>query len=86
MAFSLFQSFDKAGFHAGTPPPYGLTMPTGTQAGPMAAPTGPYGTPYVPVLPHQQHSQMMHHHLQQVKIIFCEFLNLVQVLTLVIKI
>jgi hypothetical protein len=60
------QSYDKAtGFHAGTPPPFNLPLPTGTQAGAMGAPTAAYGAPYVPVMTHQPPSQMMHHHLQQ---------------------
>lgn len=61
----LLQAFDKQGFHAGTPPPFNLQMApgqlaTGTQAGPLGTPTGHYGTPFVPVMPHQPHSQMLH--------------------------
>lgn len=61
------QAFDKQGFHAGTPPPFNLQMAagqlaTGTQAGPLGAPT--YGAPFVPMMTHQPHSQMLHHPLQ----------------------
>lgn len=60
------QSYDKtAGFHAGTPPPFSLPLPTGTQAGAMAAPQAAYA-PYMQMMTaHQPHSQMLHHHLQQ---------------------
>lgn len=58
-------SFDKAAFATGTPPPFNLAMSaSGSQAGPMG-PTAAYGGPYMPVMAHQPHSQMMHHHLQQ---------------------
>ncbi|XP_046545637.1 protein lingerer-like isoform X3 [Haliotis rubra] len=58
------QGFDKQAFHAGTPPPFNLPM--ATQAGAMGAPTTPYGAaPFVPMMPHQPHSQMLHHPLQQ---------------------
>ncbi|KAH9500843.1 hypothetical protein Btru_073146 [Bulinus truncatus] len=60
------QAFDKQGFHGGTPPPFNLPLATATQAGPIAAPTTPYGAPFVPVMAaHQPHSQMMHHPIQQ---------------------
>lgn len=49
------QSFDKAGFHGGTPPPFNLPMASGTQGGPMGGPAAAYGTPYVPVMPHMHH-------------------------------
>lgn len=39
-------------------------LATGTQAGPLGTPTGPYGAPYVPMMTHQPHSQMLHHQLQ----------------------
>ncbi|KAL4227227.1 copulation [Mactra antiquata] len=63
------QAFDKQGFHAGTPPPFNLQMAagqlaTGTQAGPLGAPTAAFGGPFVPMMTHQPHSQMMHHPLQ----------------------
>ncbi|XP_029641174.1 ubiquitin-associated protein 2-like isoform X4 [Octopus sinensis] len=58
-------AFEKQGFHTGTPPPFSLPLATGTQAGPMGAPTTPYGTPFVPLVTHQPHSQMLHHPLQQ---------------------
>ncbi|KAK3096720.1 hypothetical protein FSP39_002655 [Pinctada imbricata] len=57
--------FDKQAFHAGTPPPFNLPLATGTQAGPLGAPATPYGTPFVPMMPHQAHSQLMHPGLQQ---------------------
>lgn len=57
------QSFDKTGFPGGTPPPFNM-LPTGSQGGPLGAPAA-YGTTYVPVMAHQAHSQMLHHHLQQ---------------------
>ncbi len=53
------QSFDKAGFHASTPPPFNLPLPPGTQAGSVGAPAA-YGAPYVPMMPHQPHSQILH--------------------------
>lgn len=61
-----FQAFDKQGFAAGTPPPFSLPLAAGTQAGPMGAPTNPYGTPgpFIPVMPH---SQIHHPTLHQVK-------------------
>ncbi|KAL3866475.1 hypothetical protein ACJMK2_043769 [Sinanodonta woodiana] len=40
-----------------------LAVP-GTQAGPLGAPTTPYGTTFMPMMTHQTHSQMMHHQLQ----------------------
>lgn len=61
------QAFDKQAYHGGTPPPFNLPLATATQAGPMGAPTTPYGTPFLPVMAaHQAHSQMMHHPIQQV--------------------
>lgn len=60
------QGFDKQGFHGGTPPPFNLPLATASQAGPMGAPTTPYGAPFLPVMAaHQPHSQMMHHPMQQ---------------------
>ncbi|XP_059165649.1 protein lingerer-like isoform X3 [Physella acuta] len=56
------QAFDKQAYHGGTPPPFNLPLATATQAGPMGAPTTPYGTPFLPVM---AHSQMMHHPIQQ---------------------
>lgn len=67
--FSLWlQSFDKQGFHAGTPPPFNLPSALGG-----TGPLNPGGAPgYAPaqflhILPaHQQpHSQLLHHHLTQ---------------------
>ncbi|XP_052278403.1 protein lingerer-like isoform X3 [Dreissena polymorpha] len=62
------QAFDKQAFHTGTPPPFNLPMggqlATGNQTGPLGAHTGPYGTPFVPMMAHQPHSQMMHHPIQ----------------------
>lgn len=62
------QSFDKQGFHAGTPPPFNLPSALGG-----TGPLNPGGAPgYAPaqflhILPaHQQpHSQLLHHHLTQ---------------------
>ncbi|XP_077457044.1 ubiquitin-associated protein 2-like isoform X3 [Stigmatopora argus] len=66
--YSKTQSFDKQGFHTGTPPPFTLPSALGG-AGPM----NPGGAPgYAPghflhlLPPHQQpHSQLLHHHLTQ---------------------
>ena len=70
----LQQAYDKQGFHAGTPPPFNMPLAagqlaanqlaTGSQAGPLGTPTAPYGAPFVPLMTHQPHSQMMHHPLQ----------------------
>lgn len=60
-----FQSFDKQGFHAGTPPPFNLPSAMG---GPGGAPGGYAPAPFLHILQpaHQQpHSQMLHHHLAQ---------------------
>jgi len=60
------QGFDKQGFHGGTPPPFNLPMASVSQAGPMGAPASPYGAPFLPVMAHQAHGQMMQHpHMQQ---------------------
>lgn len=62
------QSFDKQGFHTGTPPPFSLPSAlTGTgPLNPGGAP-GYAPAPFLHILPpHQQpHSQMLHHHLAQ---------------------
>ncbi|XP_064646872.1 ubiquitin-associated protein 2-like isoform X2 [Lineus longissimus] len=63
-AKSHAQSFDKQGFHAGTPPPFNMPVAGGSQAGPMGAPTTPYAS-YMPILQHQPQAQMLHHQLQQ---------------------
>ncbi|XP_037114556.1 ubiquitin-associated protein 2-like isoform X3 [Syngnathus acus] len=65
--YSKTQSFDKQGFHTGTPPPFSL--PSALGAGPMN-PGGAPGyapAPFLHILPpHQQpHSQLLHHHLTQ---------------------
>ncbi|XP_013784195.1 ubiquitin-associated protein 2-like, partial [Limulus polyphemus] len=59
----LAKSFDKPGFHTGTPPPFNLA---GTQTpGLMGASSAPYA-PFIPVLTHgQHHSAVLHHHLPQ---------------------
>ncbi|XP_023400959.2 ubiquitin-associated protein 2 isoform X2 [Loxodonta africana] len=62
------QTFDKQGFHAGTPPPFSLPSALGS-TGPLtpgAAP-GYVPPPFLHILPaHQQpHSQLLHHHLPQ---------------------
>nr|XP_044992352.1 ubiquitin-associated protein 2 isoform X2 [Jaculus jaculus] len=62
------QTFDKQGFHAGTPPPFSLPSALGS-TGPMApgAAPGYAPPPFLHILPaHQQpHSQLLHHHLPQ---------------------
>ncbi|XP_047447532.1 ubiquitin-associated protein 2-like isoform X2 [Mugil cephalus] len=66
--YSKTQSFDKQGFHTGTPPPFSLPSALGG-----TGPLNPGGAPgYAPAQflhilpPHQQpHSQLMHHHLTQ---------------------
>uniref|UniRef100_A0A8B9V9Q4 Ubiquitin associated protein 2 n=1 Tax=Anas zonorhyncha TaxID=75864 RepID=A0A8B9V9Q4_9AVES len=62
------QTFDKQGFHTGTPPPFSLPSALGSTGplNPGAAP-GYAPAPFLHILPaHQQpHSQMLHHHLQQ---------------------
>lgn len=62
------QTFDKQGFHPGTPPPFNLPSALGSTGplNPGAAP-GYAPAPFLHILPaHQQpHSQMLHHHLQQ---------------------
>ncbi|CAB1321625.1 unnamed protein product [Coregonus sp. 'balchen'] len=66
--YSKTQSFDKQGFHTGTPPPFSLPSALGG-TGPLN-PGGAPGyapAPFLHILPaHQQpHSQMLHHHLAQ---------------------
>ncbi|KAL2099583.1 hypothetical protein ACEWY4_003977 [Coilia grayii] len=66
--YSKTQSFDKQGFHAGTPPPFSLPSALGG-TGPLT-PGGAPGyapAPFLHILPpHQQpHSQLLHHHLSQ---------------------
>ncbi|XP_023199700.1 ubiquitin-associated protein 2-like isoform X2 [Xiphophorus maculatus] len=66
--YSKTQSFDKQGFHTGTPPPFSLPSALGG-TGPMN-PGGAPGyapAPFLHILPpHQQpHSQLLHHHLTQ---------------------
>ncbi|KAM5258206.1 ubiquitin-associated protein 2 isoform 5-T6 [Hipposideros larvatus] len=63
------QTFDKQGFHAGTPPPFSLPSALGS-TGPLApgAAPGYAPPPFLHILPaHQQppHSQLLHHHLPQ---------------------
>ncbi|KAJ6663048.1 hypothetical protein lerEdw1_010869 [Lerista edwardsae] len=66
--YSKTQTFDKQGFHAGTPPPFSLPSALGS-AGPLnPSPASGYTpAPFLHILPtHQQpHAQMLHHHLQQ---------------------
>lgn len=60
------QGFDKQGFPGGTPPPFNLPLASASQAGPLGAPTAPYGAPYLPMMPPQAHNQtILHHPLQQ---------------------
>ncbi|XP_057216237.1 ubiquitin-associated protein 2a isoform X2 [Triplophysa rosa] len=66
--YNKTQTFDKQGFHAGTPPPFNLPSALGG-TGPLtpgAAP-GYAPAPFLHILPaHQQpHSQLLHHHLTQ---------------------
>ncbi|XP_041916239.1 ubiquitin-associated protein 2a isoform X2 [Alosa sapidissima] len=66
--YNKTQSFDKQGFHAGTPPPFSLPSALGG-TGPLT-PGGAPGyapAPFLHILPpHQQpHSQLLHHHLSQ---------------------
>ncbi|XP_041856044.1 ubiquitin-associated protein 2-like isoform X1 [Melanotaenia boesemani] len=66
--YSKTQSFDKQGFHTGTPPPFNLPSALGG-TGPLNPGTAPgYApAPFLHILPpHQQpHSQLLHHHLTQ---------------------
>ncbi|XP_006863100.1 PREDICTED: ubiquitin-associated protein 2 isoform X2 [Chrysochloris asiatica] len=66
--YNKTQSFDKQGFHAGTPPPFSLPSALGS-TGPLApgAAPGYAPPPFLHILPaHQQpHSQLLHHHLPQ---------------------
>lgn len=66
--YSKTQTFDKQGFHAGTPPPFSLPSALGS-TGPLAPGTAPgyVPPPFLHILPaHQQpHSQLLHHHLPQ---------------------
>ncbi|KAM9642123.1 ubiquitin-associated protein 2 [Trichechus inunguis] len=66
--YNKAQTFDKQGFHAGTPPPFSLPSALGS-TGPLAPGTAPgYAPPpFLHILPaHQQpHSQLLHHHLPQ---------------------
>ncbi|XP_077004022.1 ubiquitin-associated protein 2 isoform X2 [Tamandua tetradactyla] len=64
--YNKTQTFDKQGFHAGTPPPFSLPSALGS-TGPLApgAAPGYVPPPFLHILPaHQQpHSQLLHHHL-----------------------
>lgn len=65
--YNKTQTFDKQGFHAGTPPPFSLPSALGS-TGPLNPGAAGYApAPFLHILPpHQQaHSQMLHHHLQQ---------------------
>ncbi|XP_052032226.1 ubiquitin-associated protein 2 [Apodemus sylvaticus] len=66
--YNKSQTFDKQGFHAGTPPPFSLPSALGS-TGPLApgAAPGYAPAPFLHIMPaHQQpHSQLLHHHLQQ---------------------
>ncbi|XP_037534514.1 ubiquitin-associated protein 2a [Nematolebias whitei] len=66
--YNKTQSFDKQGFHAGTPPPFNLPSALGGPGplNPGAAPGGYAPAPFLHILSHQQpHSQLLHHHLAQ---------------------
>ncbi|KAL6083236.1 hypothetical protein STEG23_022513, partial [Scotinomys teguina] len=66
--YNKTQTFDKQGFHAGTPPPFSLPSALGS-TGPLAPGAAPaYApAPFLHIMPaHQQpHSQLLHHHLPQ---------------------
>ncbi|KAM9392188.1 ubiquitin-associated protein 2-like isoform 2-T3 [Pholidichthys leucotaenia] len=66
--YSKTQSFDKQGFHTGTPPPFSLPSALGGTGplNPGGAP-GYAAGPFLHIIPqHQQpHSQLLHHHLTQ---------------------
>ncbi|XP_063553048.1 ubiquitin-associated protein 2 isoform X17 [Gorilla gorilla gorilla] len=66
--YNKTQTFDKQGFHAGTPPSFSLPSALGS-TGPLApgAAPGYAPPPFLHILPaHQQpHSQLLHHHLPQ---------------------
>ncbi|XP_041043341.1 ubiquitin-associated protein 2a isoform X2 [Carcharodon carcharias] len=61
------QSFDKQGFHAGTPPPFNLPSALGGTGTLNPGAAAGYAPPFLHIVStHQQpHSQMLHHHLQQ---------------------
>jgi len=65
------QAFDKGAFHSGTPPPpFNMALPSAAQTG--ATLGGGYGTPYMPMVPHQSHSaQILHHPMSQVYTFDC---------------
>ncbi|XP_038646622.1 ubiquitin-associated protein 2a isoform X3 [Scyliorhinus canicula] len=69
MAGSVYktQSFDKQGFHAGTPPPFNLPSALGGTGTLNPGAAAGYAPPFLHIVStHQQpHSQMLHHHLQQ---------------------
>ncbi|XP_040596003.1 ubiquitin-associated protein 2 [Mesocricetus auratus] len=62
--YNKTQTFDKQGFHAGTPPPFNLPSALGS-TGPLApgAAPGYAAAPFLHIMPaHQQpHSQLLHH-------------------------
>uniref|UniRef100_A0A671PU78 Ubiquitin-associated protein 2-like n=1 Tax=Sinocyclocheilus anshuiensis TaxID=1608454 RepID=A0A671PU78_9TELE len=67
--YTKTQSFEKQGFHTGTPSA-SFSLPSALGSGGPINPTAAAGyapAPYMHILtPHQQpHSQMLHHHLQQ---------------------
>lgn len=66
--YNKTQTFDKQGFHTGTPPPFSLPSALGS-TGPLApgAAPGYAPAPFLHIMPaHQQpHSQLLHHHLPQ---------------------
>ncbi|XP_070542055.1 ubiquitin-associated protein 2-like isoform X2 [Ptychodera flava] len=59
------QTYDKQGFHAGTPPPFNIPLASGSQGGTMNPATGYATSPaqYVPLMahPHQHQHQHQHH-------------------------
>ncbi|KAM4877928.1 LOW QUALITY PROTEIN: ubiquitin-associated protein 2 [Thomomys bottae] len=66
--YNKTQTFDKQGFHAGTPPPFSLPSALGSTGAMAPGATAGYAPPpFLHILPaHQQpHSQLLHHHLPQ---------------------
>ncbi|KAG8227090.1 hypothetical protein J437_LFUL007427 [Ladona fulva] len=60
VALGKVNSYDKQGFHSGTPPPFNMA---GTQTTPMGAPSGTYPHHlFIPAMaPHQHHSTTLMH-------------------------
>ncbi|ESO01452.1 hypothetical protein HELRODRAFT_175011 [Helobdella robusta] len=58
------QGFDKSNYHGGTPPPsFNISVPVCTQTGGPGGGQAMYGGgPYIPMMSHPNHTQMIHHH------------------------